>query len=94
MARPPQNNVANAGLGICAVENPRLKQALREILFVHLRDWSRARRLQSDGSWTRVMAAKGEQPLDSQLYMLEQRGTWHGREPATEPEVTDKRQKK
>jgi polyphosphate kinase len=76
------------------VENPRLKAALREILFVHLRDSRRARRLQSDGSWTRVKPSKGEQPLDSQLYMLEQRGTWHGREPVTEPEAPDKKQKK
>ena len=59
------------------VEDARLRAAIRDdILFVHLRDTARARRLLPDGSWERVRPAEGEAAFDSQQAMLTHRGTW------------------
>jgi polyphosphate kinase len=61
---------------------PLLDQHLREIvrdeiLQVHLKDNVRARRLQADGSYERLRPGPGEEPLDSQSWMLEHRRRWH-----------------
>ncbi len=60
------------------VSDPRLRTAVKDVLLVHLRDTVRARRLNADGSWERVRPGKGDKPLDSQRWMLEHRGSWHG----------------
>jgi polyphosphate kinase len=63
------------------VEDPRLRDTLRDhILGTHLKDTVQARRLLSDGRYERVRP-KGDDPgLNSQLWMLEHRGIWHGEE--------------
>jgi polyphosphate kinase len=50
------------------------------VLGVHFRDNMQARRLLADGCYERVQARDGEPELDSQLWMIEHRGTWHGEE--------------
>ena len=63
------------------VEDPGLKRALKEqILDVHLRDNVKARRMLSDGRYERVQAEEGEPRLDSQMWLIEHRGAWHGEE--------------
>ncbi|MDW5563901.1 MAG: polyphosphate kinase 1 [Methanomassiliicoccus sp.] len=61
------------------VRDPRIREAvIKDILEVHLRDNVKARELQSDGSWRRVVRKEGEEPLDSQEWLLANRGVWHG----------------
>jgi polyphosphate kinase len=63
------------------VEDARLRDALRDqILSVHLKDNVQNRRLLPDGSYERVCPQDGEPELNSQLWMLEHRGIWHGKE--------------
>ncbi len=60
------------------IRDPRMKEAVvREILMVHLRDTEKARRLLSDGSYERVVPQPGEEPVNSQQWMLAHRGVWH-----------------
>src|SRR5207237_1362448 len=50
------------------VEDAKLKQYLKdELLSAYLRDNVKARELQSDGSYTRVEAALGEEAFNSQM---------------------------
>lgn len=66
------------------VEDARLKASIRDdILFVHLRDTGKARRLRPDGTYERVLPATGESPVDTQLFMLGQPGSWRA-EPVEE----------
>ncbi|HDD62653.1 MAG TPA: polyphosphate kinase 1 [Chloroflexi bacterium] len=60
------------------VEDESIKKAIRdEILNVHLGDNVKARRMLPDGSYERVMPAENEEPLDSQEWMIKNRGVWH-----------------
>ena len=60
------------------VKDPRLRDVLRDdILDVHLRDNVQARRLLPDDTYERVAPQPGEPELDSQLWMIEHRGTWN-----------------
>ena len=60
------------------LEDPHLRDALRDgILSVHLKDNVQARRLLPDGSYERVHPQDGEAELNSQLWMIRNRGTWH-----------------
>jgi polyphosphate kinase len=63
------------------VEDARLRKALRDqVLGIHLKDNVQARRLLADGCYERVCPQDGEPRIDSQLWMLENRGIWHGDE--------------
>lgn len=63
------------------VEDPDLRDALRDhVLLVHLKDNVQSRRLLRDGSYERVRPQDGEAKLNSQLWMVENRGIWHGEE--------------
>ena len=63
------------------VEDAHLRDALRDqVLNVHLKDNVQARRLLTDGSYERVVPQDGEPELNSQLWMIEHRGIWHGEE--------------
>jgi polyphosphate kinase len=63
------------------VEDPGLKSALKDqILNVHLKDTVKARRMLSDGSYEWVQPKESEAPLDSQMWLIENRGVWHGDE--------------
>jgi polyphosphate kinase len=61
------------------VENPHIKSAIiKDILNVHLKDNVKARRLLSDGTYERVVPSPGEKELNSQEWLIENRGLWHG----------------
>jgi len=63
------------------VEDPGLKSSLKEqILDIHLRDNVKARRMLTDGTYERVQPDEGEPPMDSQKWLIENRGVWHGEE--------------
>jgi polyphosphate kinase len=63
------------------VEDPGLKTALRDqILRIHLKDNQKARRMLPDGSYEWVQPPEGEPPINSQSWLIEHRGTWHGEE--------------
>jgi len=60
------------------IEDPTLKQALKEtILKIHLQDNVKARKMMPDGTYQRVTPAEGEEPLNSQQWLIENRGIWH-----------------
>ncbi len=61
------------------IEDPGLRTAIRDhILRVHLRDNVQARLLTPEGVYKRVRAKPGEEEINSQLWMLNHRGIWHG----------------
>jgi polyphosphate kinase len=61
------------------VENPDLLAAIRDhVLFLHLRDNVKSRRLEADGTYARVEPAPGEPRIDSQLELLQRPAEWHG----------------
>jgi len=63
---------------LCPILDPDLRNAaLRDILALHLADTANCRRLQSDGTYTTVRPASGEEPLDSQRALLGDRLGWH-----------------
>jgi polyphosphate kinase len=63
------------------VEDPGLKAALRdEILKVHLKDNVKARRMLPDGSYEWVQPQDDEPEINSQQWLVEHRGVWHGEE--------------
>lgn len=59
------------------VNDPRIREALHDILSIHLRDTAHARMLLPDGTYERVVPGEGEEAFDSQKWMLEHRGAWH-----------------
>jgi polyphosphate kinase len=63
------------------IEDSRLRNALRDhILNVHLKDNVQSRRLLPDGSYEWVYPQDGEPEVNSQLWMVENRGIWNGDE--------------
>jgi polyphosphate kinase len=59
------------------IEDREMLAALRDgILFLHLRDTAKARRLTPEGRYERIELAEGEVPLDSQRRILESGGLW------------------
>ncbi len=61
------------------VENPDIKSAIiKDILNAHLKDNVKARRLLSDGTYERVVPSPGEKEMNSQEWLIENRGLWHG----------------
>jgi polyphosphate kinase len=60
------------------VADPHLCRVLRDdILKVHLQDSAQARRLLPDGEYEWVQSQDGDEPLNSQLWMIEHRGSWN-----------------
>jgi len=60
------------------VEDEIIKTSIRdEILNIHLRDNVKARRMLPDGSYKRVKPAENEELLNSQEWMIKNRGIWH-----------------
>ena len=60
------------------VEDEIIKTSIRDdILNIHLRDNVKARRMLPDGSYERVEPAENEEPLNSQEWMIKNRGVWH-----------------
>ncbi len=59
------------------IEDPRLRAAVRDdVLFLHLHDNQKARRILADGSNQRIVPAEGEPALDSQEWLLSHPGSW------------------
>jgi len=65
-----------------SVPDPKIKSAILRILDIHLKDNVKARRLLSDGSYERVKPRPGEEVVDSQLWLINNRGAWHGTSPS------------
>ncbi|MEM0448900.1 MAG: polyphosphate kinase 1 [Methanomassiliicoccales archaeon] len=62
------------------VRDKGIKEALiHDILAKHLEDNVKARLLRPDGTYVRVRPKKGEAPMDSQKWFIENRGIWHER---------------
>lgn len=60
------------------IEAAHLRQAIRDdILFPHLQDTVHLRRMNERGMYERVLPKPDEAPLDSQMRMLDQAGTWN-----------------
>ena len=60
-----------------SVQDPTIRDALvRHILQVHLRDTVKARELQPDGSYRRVVPESGGERIRSQRWLIEHRGCW------------------
>ncbi len=64
---------------LLVVPDPKLKEILIEdMLNVHLKDNVKARRLLSDGTYERITPAPDEERLNSQTWLIDNRGIWHG----------------
>jgi len=60
------------------VEDENIKKAIFEkILTTQLRDNVKAREMLSDGSYARVKAEEGEEEINSQEWLIKNRGSWH-----------------
>jgi len=65
-----------------SVPDPLIKHAILEnILRIHLRDNVKARRLLSDGTYIRVEPEEDEKRINSQSWLIENRGIWHENAP-------------
>ncbi len=63
---------------LCPILDQRLRRcALRDILAPLLADTANCRRLESDGTYTRLRPASGEAPRDSQRELLQPHHSWH-----------------
>ncbi|RLD09414.1 MAG: polyphosphate kinase 1 [Chloroflexota bacterium] len=63
------------------VEDMRLKTALRdEILKIHMNDNVKSRRMLPDGNYERVQPTDGEPEIDSQRWLIKNRGIWNSEE--------------
>jgi polyphosphate kinase len=61
------------------VENPDIKSVIiKDILNVHLKDNVKTRRLLGDGTYEHVAISPGEKEINSQEWLIENRGSWHG----------------
>ncbi len=61
------------------IEDERLRDAVRDILFTHLADTSKSRRLLPDGSWVAVRPEDGSEGFSSQRFFVDEGGQWRGR---------------
>ena len=60
------------------VEDEQCRKAAIEILKIHLADNVKARELQPNGEWVKRQPQAGEERIDSQVWLAEHRGVWHG----------------
>jgi polyphosphate kinase len=60
-----------------SVPDPRIKISILKILEIHLKDNVKARLLLPDGTYTRVKPQPGEEIIDSQQWLIDNRGAWH-----------------
>jgi polyphosphate kinase len=62
-----------------SVPDPKISVSIfRNILSIHLRDNVKARRLLPDGTYEKVTPLDGEETINSQLWLIDNRGVWHG----------------
>jgi polyphosphate kinase len=50
---------------------------IRTILDIHLHDTAQAHMLHADGRYEKIQPEDGDEPLDSQKWMMDHRGIWH-----------------
>jgi polyphosphate kinase len=61
-----------------SVPDPQIRQTILEnMLKIHLHDNVKARRLQCDGTYQRVTPKPGEANINSQFWLIQNRGIWH-----------------
>jgi polyphosphate kinase len=61
------------------VPDPELKEVIIEyMLNIHLKDNVKARKLLSDGTYECVIPGPDDEHIDSQKWLIENRGIWHG----------------
>jgi polyphosphate kinase len=60
------------------VENKEIRSALMDVIFAtQLKDTVKTRIMQPDGSYRRTQPGAGEEPVNSQSWFVEHRGSWH-----------------
>lgn len=65
---------------LISLPDPKLRENIkRHILDRHLEDNVKARLLKPTGEWVRIKPAKNQEPMDSQNWLIENRGIWHER---------------
>lgn len=65
---------------LLSVPDSYLRQTIFEdMLKIHLRDNVKARRLLSDGTYERVTPKEGEEVINSQVWLIQNRGIWNER---------------
>jgi len=65
---------------LLSVPDPYLRQTiLQNMLNIHLHDNVKARRLLSDGTYERVPVKEGEEVINSQVWLIQNRGIWNER---------------
>jgi polyphosphate kinase len=63
-----------------SVPDPQIRRnILQNMLKIHLRDSVKARRLLPDGTYQRVTPKEGEEVINSQSWLIQNRGIWHER---------------
>jgi polyphosphate kinase len=60
-----------------SVPDPAIRSSILRILEIHLKDNVKARLLLPDGTYERVKPQPGEEIIDSQLWLINNRGAWH-----------------
>jgi polyphosphate kinase len=61
-----------------SVPDPQIRQAILEnMLKIHLKDNVKARKLLPDGTYQRVTPKVGERSINSQFWLIQNRGVWH-----------------
>ncbi len=65
---------------LLSVPDPYLRHTiLEDMLKIHLRDNVKARKLLSNGTYQRVIAKEGEKTINSQAWLIQNRGIWNER---------------
>jgi polyphosphate kinase len=65
---------------LLSVPDPEIRRAiLNYMLKIHLKDNVKARELLPDGSYRKVKPKEGEKIINSQLWLIQNRGIWHER---------------
>lgn len=63
---------------LLSVPDSQLKKAiLEDMLKIHLKDNIKSRMLLADGTYQRITAKVGEKPVNSQTWLIENRGKWN-----------------
>jgi polyphosphate kinase len=66
---------------LLSVPDPYLRQAILEnMLKISLKDNVKARRLLPDGTYERVAVKQGEEVINSQVWLIKNRGIWNERD--------------
>lgn len=63
---------------LLSVPDPEIRSAILEyMLKIHLKDNVKARKLLPDGTYQRVKPQRGDRIINSQLWLIQNRGIWH-----------------